>query len=102
MNAVPEIKPSLNKQTPIQKPVPFKPESVPIKPQSQSRRSIFATAPSSATSGKDGLVSCSLCNRFFASDRVETHEKICAKTKNKKRKVFDITKMRVQGTEAGE
>ena len=99
MSSVPEIKSSVNKQTPIQKPVPIKPEAVPIKPQSQSRKSIFATAPSN--SGKDGLISCSLCNRFFASDRIETHEKICAKTKSKKRKVFDITKMRVQGTEAG-
>ena len=101
INAVSEIKSSLNKQTQIQKPVSFKPETVPIKPQSQSRKSIFTTAPSSGSSVKDGLVSCSLCNRFFASDRVETHEKICAKTKNKQRKVFDITKMRVQGTEAG-
>ncbi|EFX84838.1 hypothetical protein DAPPUDRAFT_46633 [Daphnia pulex] len=62
------------------------------------RKSIFATGPSAG--GKDGLVSCSLCGRNFASDRIEKHEGICAKTKSKKRKVFDITKMRVKGTEA--
>lgn len=61
------------------------------------RKSIFATGPGN---GKDGLVSCSLCGRSFASDRIEKHEGICAKTKSKKRKVFDITKMRVKGTEA--
>ncbi len=61
------------------------------------RKSIFATGPGG---GKDGLVSCSLCGRSFAPDRIEKHEGICAKTKTKKRKVFDITKMRVKGTEA--
>lgn len=61
------------------------------------RKSIFATGPGTS---KDGLVACSLCGRSFASDRIEKHESICAKTKSKKRKVFDITKMRVKGTEA--
>lgn len=61
------------------------------------RRSIFSTAP---TNGDSGLVPCSVCSRSFASDRIEKHEGVCAKTKAKKRKVFDITKMRVQGTEA--
>ena len=61
------------------------------------RKSIFATGPGG---GKDGLVGCSLCGRSFAPDRIEKHESICAKTKTKKRKVFDITKMRVKGTEA--
>lgn len=62
------------------------------------RKSIFSTGPSAG--GKDGLIACSLCGRSFASDRIEKHEGICAKTKTKKRKVFDITKMRVKGTEA--
>ena len=66
------------------------------KPPAQ-RRSIFATA---VAGGKEGLVACSICERNFASDRIEKHESICAKTKAKKRKVFDITKMRVKGTEA--
>ena len=73
-------------------------DSPPSQPKTApTRKSIFATGPGSS---KDGLVACSLCGRNFASDRVEKHESICAKTKNKKRKVFDITKMRVKGTEA--
>ena len=62
---------------------------------SATRRSIFSTGAAA-----EGLVSCSICGRNFASDRIEKHESVCAKTKSKKRKVFDITKMRVKGTEA--
>ena len=32
---------------------------------------------------------CSICGRKFASDKIDKHEAICAKTANKKRKVFD-------------
>jgi hypothetical protein len=48
----------------------------------------------------DGLVRCPICKRNFADDRIEKHQVICQKTKTKKRKVFDSTKKRVQGTEA--
>ena len=43
-----------------------------------------------------------MCGRNFADDRIEKHEEICAKTadKAKKRKVFDMTKARVKGTDA--
>lgn len=47
-----------------------------------------------------GMSACSNCGRHFNEDRIEKHEKICQKTTSKKRKVFDITKHRVQGTEA--
>lgn len=67
------------------------------KPTAPPRRSIFDTA---VAGGKDGLVSCSICGRNFASDRISKHESVCAKSKSKKRKIFDITKMRVKGTEA--
>ena len=79
-------------------PKPVLESSTPTKSTTMPRKSIFATGPSAG--GKDGLISCSLCGRNFASDRIEKHEGICAKTKSKKRKVFDITKMRVKGTEA--
>lgn len=46
-----------------------------------------------------GLYPCSICNRSFASDRIEQHEDACQKA-NKKRKAFDSTKQRLQGTEA--
>ncbi|XP_050069483.1 zinc finger C2HC domain-containing protein 1C [Anopheles maculipalpis] len=48
----------------------------------------------------DGLIRCDICSRNFATDRIEKHRQICQKTKSKKRKVFDITKHRVQGTDA--
>ena len=62
---------------------------------SSGRRSIFSTGPAA-----DGLVGCGFCGRNFAADRIEKHETVCQKTKSKKRKVFDVTKMRVKGTEA--
>lgn len=49
--------------------------------------------------GSDTLVSCKTCGRRFAQDRVSLHEKICAKTGQKKRKQFDAVLHRVQGTE---
>lgn len=52
-----------------------------------------------SSSGAGGLYPCSICNRSFASDRIEHHEEACRKA-NKKRRVFDSTKQRLQGTEA--
>ena len=46
------------------------------------------------------MVACSNCGRNFAEDRIEKHEDICLKTSKKKRKTFDMTKKRVQGTDA--
>ena len=44
---------------------------------------------------------CPHCHRNFAKDRVETHAAICAKQKGP-RKIYDISKKRVQGTDAEE
>ena len=49
---------------------------------------------------RDDLESCKNCGRNFASDRIEKHEEICFKTSKKKRKTFDSTKKRVEGTDA--
>lgn len=48
----------------------------------------------------EGMTTCPMCKRNFNNDRIEKHETICKKTTSKKRKVFDATKHRVQGTEA--
>lgn len=48
----------------------------------------------------DGLVRCDICGRNFAEDRIDKHRDICVKTSSKKRKVYDATKHRVQGTDA--
>ncbi|XP_035780668.1 uncharacterized protein DDB_G0271670-like isoform X1 [Anopheles albimanus] len=63
------------------------------------------SGPSAATGAldgpvPDGLTRCDICSRNFADDRIEKHRTICQKTKAKKRKVFDVTKQRVAGTEA--
>jgi len=65
-------------------------------PSTPARRSIFAPKV------RDDLVACKNCGRNFAEDRIEKHEEICMKTamKSKKRKVFDMTKARVKGTDA--
>ncbi|CAG2055462.1 unnamed protein product [Timema podura] len=49
---------------------------------------------------RDDLVECQVCSRRFATDRIQQHEEICARTGQKKRKVFDPVKARVKGTEA--
>ena len=51
---------------------------------------------------KVGLVQCKSCSRNFAEERIQTHVSICKKTKSKKRKPFDATKARVEGTEAAQ
>lgn len=44
----------------------------------------------------EGLVRCRICKRNFADDRIEKHQVICQKTKTKKRRVYDASKIRVQ------
>ena len=48
---------------------------------------------------QQNLAPCSVCGRNFATDRLTKHMNICSKTSNKKRKQFDSTKARTQGTE---
>ncbi|ESO09001.1 hypothetical protein HELRODRAFT_74483, partial [Helobdella robusta] len=45
------------------------------------------------------LYPCSICGRNFSEDVLPRHQNICAKTAQKKRKVFDSSKQRVEGTE---
>ena len=48
----------------------------------------------------DDRVECAYCHRKFAADRIAKHEEVCARMSTKKKKVFDGSKMRLQGTEA--
>jgi len=59
----------------------------------------FQNSGPSGDGGGGGLYPCSVCNRRFASDRIEKHEAACVKA-NKQRRVFDTTKHRLEGTEA--
>ncbi|KAG2457726.1 zinc finger C2HC domain-containing protein 1C-like [Polypterus senegalus] len=45
------------------------------------------------------LVACHLCKRKFAVERLEKHSQVCMKTQNSKRKTFDSSKHRAQGTD---
>ncbi|XP_067118829.1 zinc finger C2HC domain-containing protein 1A-like isoform X2 [Centruroides vittatus] len=45
------------------------------------------------------LKPCSICGRTFRPDALERHEGICKKTSLKKRKIFDSSKQRAEGTE---
>ncbi|KRT83329.1 hypothetical protein AMK59_3082, partial [Oryctes borbonicus] len=65
--------------------------------QRPSARQTPRGPPSAAV--KDDLATCKFCNRRFAPDRLQIHEDICARTVKKKRKMYDATKHRVQGTE---
>ncbi|XP_064487509.1 zinc finger C2HC domain-containing protein 1A-like isoform X2 [Ornithodoros turicata] len=42
---------------------------------------------------------CPICGRKFRPEALERHQHICEKSKNKKRKVFDSSKQRIEGTE---
>ena len=53
--------------------------------------------PDNETNVSLQTVSCSKCDRSFTLERIRKHESICNNIK--KRKVYDIVKMRVKGTE---
>jgi len=42
------------------------------------------------------LVPCGTCGRKFGSDRIAKHEKVCQKSSQSKRKVFDMSKARLK------
>lgn len=86
------LKPSISKTTPqAMNKVPT------AKAPSAARPSAKQTPKSAVT--RDDLESCKYCNRRFVGDRLQVHENICSKTGKKKRKTYDATKHRVQGTE---
>ncbi|XP_049817086.1 zinc finger C2HC domain-containing protein 1C isoform X2 [Aethina tumida] len=51
------------------------------------------------TTPRDDLAECKVCHRKFAEDRLAIHESICLKSSQSKRKKYDATKHRLQGTE---
>lgn len=59
---------------------------------------LYATVKDDGPNGKVRLVPCKLCERNFAEDRIAKHTEAC-KIAHKKRKTFDPTKMRTEGTE---
>uniref|UniRef100_A0A3B4BU66 C2HC/C3H-type domain-containing protein n=1 Tax=Pygocentrus nattereri TaxID=42514 RepID=A0A3B4BU66_PYGNA len=45
------------------------------------------------------LVSCKICQRCFAENRLERHSRICEKQQQSKRKTFDSAQFRAKGTD---
>ena len=58
-----------------------------------------AAAEADSPGGKVTMAPCKVCGRNFARERLAKHQKICQGSTSKKRKVFDVSKMRTQGTE---
>nr|XP_008190673.1 PREDICTED: uncharacterized protein LOC661951 isoform X2 [Tribolium castaneum] len=83
------------KSNPVKKGTPQPPQSAraPCKDRPSAKQS--AKSPVA----RDDLNECRFCNRRFAADRLQVHESICGKTAKKKRKIYDATKHRVEGTE---
>ena len=71
----------------------------PVKQQQGAKSTTNDVSSPPEFSPKTGLVQCKNCSRNFAFDRIETHRNICKKMV-KKRKPFDVSKARVEGTEA--
>ena len=70
------------------------------KPRSSARRA--PPPPPPEDDGNDDRRACAYCGRKFASDRIDKHEEVCARSHAKKTKVFDSKKQRLQGTEAAQ
>lgn len=48
------------------------------------------------------LLPCVVCNRTFRPEALAKHVKVCEKSLVKKRKKFDSSKQRIQGTDLAE
>ena len=73
--------------------IPFRSDSPVIKLNEKS-----IDIPDKETNVSLQTVPCSKCDRSFTLERIQKHEEIC--TSIKPRKVYDIVKMRVKGTES--
>lgn len=76
-------------------PSPEEEESIPVPGPGNE---IYLQAGDDEKGTKIRLVPCKLCGRKFADDRIQKHQDAC-KNAQKKRKVFDPSKMRTEGTE---
>jgi len=48
----------------------------------------------------EGTAVCRHCGRHFNTDRLGKHEAVCQRMMSNKRKIFDASKQRIEGTEA--
>ena len=80
--------------------VPDEPEEDAIPTSNANDYLAMAQNADDAAPQKLNLIPCNICGRKFAADRLDKHRNACEKASQKKRKVFDATKMRTDGTEA--
>ena len=82
----------------------YKPQRKPAqtKQMASKRQTPSAPPPAYDDDPNDDRVACSICGRKFAPDRIEAHEKACKASASRKKRVFDSSKMRVQGTDAAQ
>ena len=78
------------------------PKKQPKNPRGQSLRKLSASDNKPKFAPKAGLTQCSICSRNFAPDRISKHKEICAKSTRTRRKVFDVSASRVEGTDAAQ
>ncbi|XP_065672894.1 uncharacterized protein LOC100211834 [Hydra vulgaris] len=60
----------------------------------------YDKSDSDDNNNNNDMVECYICKRFFTTDRIDRHRSVCFKMKQKKRKVFDSSKQRSQGSDA--
>ena len=65
----------------------------------KQRNSKIITSSSSSNGTMMSRIPCAICGRKFSADRIGKHQKICRKNNASKRRVFDATKQRIEGTE---
>ncbi|XP_022193445.2 zinc finger C2HC domain-containing protein 1B [Nilaparvata lugens] len=56
--------------------------------------------PTGASAKQADLQACKHCSRTFTADRIQVHERICARTSKRKTKQFNSFKQRISGTGA--
>lgn len=65
---------------------------------SSKPRQNFATRMAESAAKNLKLAPCKFCNRKFADNRLEEHERICARIQKKPRKPYDARRHRLSGT----
>ncbi len=96
----PMTKPKMAKKRKPSIPVPDEPEEDAMPTSNANDYLVMAQNAEDASPQKLHLIPCDICGRKFAADRLDKHRNACVKASQKKRKVFDATKMRTDGTEA--
>ncbi|XP_070852674.1 uncharacterized protein [Drosophila suzukii] len=68
-------------------------KSPPKSPVKKGNMETMSAAP-------EGTAVCRHCGRHFNTDRLGKHEAVCQRMMSNKRKIFDASKQRIEGTEA--